>query len=233
MTQQLPLFPLQTVLFPGAPLSLHIFEERYRLMIGRCLEESRPFGVVLLRSGSETSADDPVARRIRDRLGQPPLGPSDEPVPHAIGTTARIGDSVRLEDGRYYVVANGQRRFRIRSIVERRPYLVAAVTYLDEPVDAAAAAAAARLRALYTRYWSILAAATGQQPETEELPDDPVALTYTLAHLLKVNNARKQRWLEANTLARATEMARVLSTEIALLPGTGPAAGHGELWTLN
>ena len=63
MTQKLPLFPLNTVLFPGAPIQLHIFEERYRLMIGRCLEQSSPFGVVLIRSGSEVSPDDPWVRR--------------------------------------------------------------------------------------------------------------------------------------------------------------------------
>src|SRR5690349_19805632 len=48
-TQKLPLFPLNTVLFPGVPLPLHIFEERYRLMIGRCIEQHAPFGVVLIR----------------------------------------------------------------------------------------------------------------------------------------------------------------------------------------
>ncbi|NTW96963.1 MAG: peptidase S16, partial [Oscillochloris sp.] len=51
MIQQLPLFLLGTVLFPGSTLNLHIFEDRYRAMIGKCLEENTPFGVVYLRSG--------------------------------------------------------------------------------------------------------------------------------------------------------------------------------------
>src|SRR5262249_9792849 len=63
MTLKLPIFPLNTVLFPGASIQLHIFEERYRLMIGRCLEQSSPFGVALIRSGSEVSPDDPWVRR--------------------------------------------------------------------------------------------------------------------------------------------------------------------------
>ena len=50
---ELPLFPLNTVLFPGMVLPLHIFEERYKLMIGRCMEGSRPFGVVAIREGGE------------------------------------------------------------------------------------------------------------------------------------------------------------------------------------
>jgi Lon protease-like protein len=49
----LPLFPLQTVLFPGALLPLHIFEPRYQLLVRRCVERQTPFGVVLIRSGPE------------------------------------------------------------------------------------------------------------------------------------------------------------------------------------
>jgi hypothetical protein len=232
MPYELPLFPLQTVLFPGAPLSLHIFEERYRLMIGLCLEQSAPFGVVLLRSGSETSADDPWARRIRERLGQPHL-PGDEVVPYPIGTVAQIGESVRLDDGRYYLVAHGVRRFRIQSIAQRQPYLTAMVENLNDGVDVATSAAVDRLRALYQRYWQLFAAAAGRPADVEELPDNPVELTYTLAHRLKVNNTRKQRWLEADARTRATEMARVLGTEIALLPTGRPSAASGENWNWN
>ena len=57
MTYKLPLFPLNMVLFPGLPISLHIFEERYRLMIARCIEQNGPFGVVLIREGREVGGD--------------------------------------------------------------------------------------------------------------------------------------------------------------------------------
>jgi len=50
---ELPLFPLNTVLFPGATLPLHVFEERYKQMINQCLESRSPFGVLLIRSGNE------------------------------------------------------------------------------------------------------------------------------------------------------------------------------------
>src|SRR5215213_11222813 len=63
MTQKLPIFPLNMVLFPSAPIQLHIFEERYRQMIGRCLEQNTSFGVALIHSGSEVSPDDPWVRR--------------------------------------------------------------------------------------------------------------------------------------------------------------------------
>ena len=54
---ELPLFPLNTVLFPGQMLPLHIFEDRYRLMIRRCLAEDLPFGVVLIKRGAEIGAE--------------------------------------------------------------------------------------------------------------------------------------------------------------------------------
>ena len=146
MTQKLPIFPLNTVLFPGAPIQLHIFEERYRLMIGRCLEQSSPFGVALIRSGSEVSPDDPWVRRqleLADPANELELGAlkrelGGETVPHSVGTTAQIsvGESVRLSDGRYYLVASGQRRFRIQYFVQRQPYLIASVAYLPEESSA-------------------------------------------------------------------------------------------------
>ena len=53
---EIPLFPLTTVLFPGATIPLHIFEDRYKQMIAMCVEEKRPFGVLLIRSGQEAGA---------------------------------------------------------------------------------------------------------------------------------------------------------------------------------
>ena len=103
MTQKLPIFPLNMVLFPGAPIQLHIFEERYRLMIGRCLEQSSPFGVALIRSGSEVSPDDPWVRRqleLADAADKLELGAlkrelGGETVPYSVGTTAQSLAMVR------------------------------------------------------------------------------------------------------------------------------------------
>jgi uncharacterized protein len=198
MTYKLPLFPLNTVLFPGAPLTLHIFEERYRLMIERCLEQSGPFGVVLIREGDEVGGD---------------------ATPHNVGTTAMIGDSAQLDDGRYYLTAVGQRRFRIQYIAQRQPYLLALVAYLPEETGGPAIVAAAnQLRALYTRYWLALAAATGHQHQPEELPENVVGLTYWMAQRLQVDNIHKQRWLEADVATRLREINAAISAELQLLP---------------
>lgn len=228
MIQKLPLFPLNTVLFPGAPIQLHIFEERYRLMIGRCIEQGGPFGVVLLRSGGEISPDDPWVRRQIEAAGggdrelnalRRQLG--GDAVPQAVGTTAQInaGASVRLADGRYYLVGLGQRRFRVQYLVQRQPYLIGSVVYMPETCSPEGVAAAGQLRALYRRYWDALSAATGDEPPAETLPDGAVELTYWLASRLQVDNTRKQRWLEADVETRMREMIAAIRGELAMIPG--------------
>ena len=102
---ELPLFPLNTVLFPGTPLQLHIFEARYKKMVNACLQEQRPFGIALIERGAEA------------------LGPLAEPYP--IGCAARVVQVQRLEQGRMNIVALGGERFRILSLDRQsHPYLV-------------------------------------------------------------------------------------------------------------
>ncbi|NGP52226.1 LON peptidase substrate-binding domain-containing protein [Thioalkalivibrio sp. XN8] len=91
---ELPLFPLQTVLFPGGPLPLRIFEPRYVDMIGRCMKTGVGFGVTLIKSGEETSAT----------------------TMHDFGTVANIVDFDQLADGTLGVVVIGSTRFMVRSV---------------------------------------------------------------------------------------------------------------------
>jgi Lon protease-like protein len=92
--QEIPLFPLHTVLFPGGLLPLRIFEPRYVDMVGRCMRHNEVFGVVLLESGAET------------------VGPV---ITAAVGTTARIVDFQTLPDGLLGLLCRGEQRFRIRA----------------------------------------------------------------------------------------------------------------------
>jgi Lon protease-like protein len=207
MTYKLPLFPLNTVLFPGMPISLHIFEERYRLMIGRCIEQNGPFGVVLIREGREVGG---------------------EAAPYPVGTTAAIGSNVQLDDGRYYLTATGQRRFRIQYFAQRQPYLLASVVYLPEETGGQAVIdQAEELRGLYVRYWEALAHATGHRREPETLPTNVIDLTYWMAHRLQVDNVHKQRWLEDDVATRLREMSGAIRTELRLLPSEGPEGERG------
>jgi len=89
---ELPLFPLSTVLFPQGPLSLRIFEPRYVDMIGRCMRESSPFGVVAIRSGGEVGTIEATAE---------------------LGTTARVVDFSQLPDGLLGIMCEGDRKFRL------------------------------------------------------------------------------------------------------------------------
>jgi Lon protease-like protein len=231
MIQKLPIFPLQTVLFPGAQLQLHIFEERYRAMIGRCLEQHSPFGVVLIRRGGEISPDDPWVRRQIEQAGggDAELGLlrrqfGGDAVPCAVGTTAQInvGESVRLDDGRYYLVALGQRRFRIQYLVQRQPYLIASVAYLAEESAPVSVELASQLRALYARYWDVMSAATGLKKPADNLPESVVDLSYWMAHRFQVRNPQKQRWLEADLVSRLRGMIAALRAELAMFPGSEP-----------
>jgi Lon protease-like protein len=90
----LPLFPLNTVLFPGGPLPLRIFEPRYVDMIGRCMRERLPFGVVLIVAGAEVGELHEVA---------------------SVGTTASIVDFETMPDGLLGITCRGDRRFRLLS----------------------------------------------------------------------------------------------------------------------
>lgn len=159
---ELALFPLNTVLLPGVALPLHIFEERYRLMIGRCVERRDPFGVVLIRQGSEVGNGS-------TKLAE-------------IGTVARIRQASRYADGRMDIVTVGARRFRIDELhASREPYLTAEVTLLDEPLgaDGDARHLSQRVGRSFLRYLELLqpALATDHTPEIEieieiEAPDD-------------------------------------------------------------
>jgi len=109
---ELPLFPLNNVvLFPGMTLPLHIFEERYKAMIGACSEHDAPFGVLLIKEGQEVG---------------------DPAHPFQIGTTARITEVQQLEDGRMNITTVGERRFEVVEIIQQVPHLVGIIQYLEE-----------------------------------------------------------------------------------------------------
>ncbi|WP_298818482.1 LON peptidase substrate-binding domain-containing protein [Chloroflexus sp.] len=221
-TLTLPLFPLGSLLFPGGDMNLHIFEERYRLMIGRCLSTQQPFGIVLLRRGHEVIE----GRRM-----------AIAPEPYDVGTIALIQEHIRLEDGRYLLHVVGQKRFRIATITEKTPYLVAQVKLLPDRVDEQTLAAATELRDTYRRYWERVATITGVEIDVEELPLEPIRLSYALADRLQIDPAQKQRWLEADVTGRLRGLIKALRTELAILPrgpqGFDPQSMFGGWNSLN
>ncbi len=108
-TYRLPLFPLQVVLLPGQRLPLHIFEERYKIMIGECIEVDALFGVVLVGEGGI----------------------------HKIGCAARITQVLeKFPDGRMNILTQGEQRFEVFRVYDTRPYFEGEVSdFHDEEGD--------------------------------------------------------------------------------------------------
>jgi Lon protease-like protein len=179
----MPLFPLKTVLFPGMLLPLHIFEERYKTMVRECLEKEEPFGVVLIKEGTE-------------------VGETAEP--HRIGTSAIIARATELTGERYNILSVGYQRIRIHSLSYEQPYLRGLVETL-EPVDGETEEAqrlAEKLRPRLQRYVQQLADITETSVSLSEMPDKPVMLAYVAAILLQVPVAEKQQLLASDTIPR-------------------------------
>jgi len=194
--EELPLFPLNTVLFPHAQIQLHVFEDRYRELVRVCLEDDRPFGIVLIRSGNEVGGD------------------AD---PYLVGTVVRINEVHNYDDGRMDIYVQGERRFRIRRIDESGPFLMGYV----EPVIEHAIEDDERAEALLTQAREEFELLVQRLFERQEFsvqvvfPQDPVTLSFTIANLLSMENLQKQRLLEAtDTLERFEELLPVLRNHI-------------------
>ena len=179
---RLDLFPLNTVLFPGMRLPLHIFEPRYRAMLGRCIETEGVFGVVLIAEGEE-------------------VGPAA--IPYKIGTTARVEEVEYLPDGRFNLLAVGETRFRIERIVAEEPHVVGEVELTPIRTDATESTlqAAEDVREQFERLVTLMIEIqAGYMPEFE-LPADPMQLAHLIAAGVPTGPGSAQRLLEADSLA--------------------------------
>jgi Lon protease-like protein len=190
--EELPLFPLNTVLFPYADIRLHVFEPRYLEMVRDCMDEDRPFGIVLIRSGSE-------------------VGPSE---PYLVGTAVRIVHIHSHDDGSLDIQVHGERRFRIREIEESKPYLVGYVEPVielpmeDDPTEEEVLAEAREAFELYMQHM------LARFEVRIEFPEDPTVLSFTMANLLPMSNFEKQRLLEVtDTIERVSGLMPILRTQ--------------------
>jgi len=180
----IPLFPLNMVLFPGMPVQLHIFEPRYRQMMHYCLDHRQPFGIVLIRHGME--AYGPLA------------------TPHGVGCGAHIANVKSLDDGRMYLTALGEDRFRILELKYDLPYLVGKVEAapLERPYSLEIARGIRRLVPWVRTYLKMVSQIDPKDPvnlEEVDLPDDPLLLIYLAAAMLQVPATEKQALLEADS----------------------------------
>lgn len=211
VTERLPLFPLGTVLFPGLVLPLHLFEERYLLLMRDLLErpEPRRLGVVGIEFGHEVGDD--TGLRLAD-----------------VGCVAEVHGIKSRPDGRYDVVTVGGRRFRIKALDRALPYLRGEVEFLPEEPGAETAPVAHRVRLLFQLYRHRLAAVGAEVAEPVELPDDPVRLSYLIAAAVVLDGRDKQRLLEAEDAALRLRAAQDLLIRENRLLNAMPTVPAGQ-----
>jgi uncharacterized protein len=194
---RIPLFPLSAVLYPGAQLPLHVFEDRYRVLVQRLLElpdeaaERRSFGVVAIRSGRE-SGDDGVSAL------------------HEVGCLAVLRTVHSYDDGRFDLETVGTRRFRLLEVDTSEPYLSGDVEWVGEPAGDAAEVLAGAVTERFETYRDTLHD-MGVRGGDAPLPTDPTALSYRVAATVVMDLADRQ------ALLAAPDTARRLSLELDLL----------------
>lgn len=214
--EELPLFPLHTVLFPYGTLQLHVFEERYREMVRFCTEFERPFGVVLIKSGHEVG------------------GPAE---PHLVGTAVRVSQVHTFDDGSMDVRVVGERRFRVRRLDETaRPFLLGFVEPVVEMDAESPMMEALAIRAKEC-FRLLVEGAIGRADMSVQIqfPPDPTALSFVIAHFLKIENREKQSLLEStDTGERLANLIPLIERQIVesrVSPGVEKlTAGHLEEW---
>ncbi|WP_240139233.1 LON peptidase substrate-binding domain-containing protein [Streptomyces sp. MUM 178J] len=223
---RLPLFPLNTVLFPGLVLPLNVFEERYRSMMRELLKtdesEPRRFAVVAIRDGREVA---PTAPGLPDQTALPERGPAagfgPDPVQafHRVGCIADAATIRERPDGTFEVLATGTTRVKLLSVDATGPFLTAEVEELpEEPGDGAGTLADGVLRA-FRSYQKRLAGARERSLSTgAELPDEPSVVSYLVAAAAVLDTPAKQRLLQApDTATRLREELKLLRSETAVI----------------
>lgn len=167
-TERIPIFPLQLVLFPQIPLPLHIFEERYRVMIRRCMDGQKRFGVVCQDGNRIEGA----------------------------GCRTKIEQVLReYDDGQMDILTVGDRRFRILQVFDDEPYLEAEVAYFDD--DAVDSDTLEPLAASGVEVIAELAGVAGQEVDREVIDSLRAAdLSFVMANIDSFSLREKQRFLE-------------------------------------
>jgi Lon protease-like protein len=203
--KKIPLFPLGLVLLPGMPLQLHIFEERYKLMMSECLSGDKPFGIVQF----------------------------DGKAIHSAGCMARITEVLhRYEDGRMDIMTRGGQRFFVKELFEEKPYTEARVVFFDdedvvEATDAADAMAAVRAMLKELEESGFLS-----DPIDAAALSDPKALSFAIAALEGFTHEERQRFVEMTSsmerlkksveaLARIVERAQLTQQIEKIIGGNG------------
>lgn len=212
MSRTLPLFPLNTVIFPGMSVPLHVFEERYRALVEELLTEPDPaerlFGTIAIREGFE------VAEPYGESHGAQSL--------FRIGCLLQLTEIERNDDGSFDVVAVGRGRIRLGALLGGTAYPSGDVDLLDDGNDVVAPELVERARSLFETYRLQLSTLHGEDVLSGTLPRDPAYLSWTLAATTLLPLSDRQSLLEADDthlrLAMITRLLREEMRAMAVLP---------------
>ncbi|MDH6144625.1 MULTISPECIES: LON peptidase substrate-binding domain-containing protein [Kitasatospora] len=223
MTERLPIFPLDAVLYPGLVFPLQVFEERYRRLVADlvALPEGQPqrFGVLAIKDGREvapvTESDKPAGPL--DGLGTP-TGDPLEALYH-IGCVADVASVTPHTDGRYELLVTGTTRFRLSAVDTSGPYLIGDCEPLEEQDGSGASVLAGGVERAFRAYQKRLAGARQASLAGEqELPDDPQVLSYLVAAAAVLEVPVKQKLLAfPDTASRLSAELELLRKETALI----------------
>ena len=192
----IPIFPLpDAALFPNATHPFHIFEARYRTMIGDALKGNRIIGMVMLQPGFES-----------DYEGRPPIFP--------VGCAGLITAYEALPDGRYNIMLGGLVKFRVTAEIDGRPYRLAQVTPIPETLSAQEASALRQERERLEQLLNALYEQLGAEQPLPGVPDEQVV--DELAQALPMPRLDRLRLLEQESpLARARTLSSLLERMLA------------------
>jgi Lon protease-like protein len=216
---EIPIFPLAMVLFPGAILPLHIFEERYREMMRHAIENQGQFGL-----------------SYRADAG---VGIETTPVVGSVGCAAKINAVMPLADGRMNVISTGLIRYRIVEVKQSVPFVIAVIEpFADDPEPQADLS---RLQndtsALANQFLSALQSLNDASgPDQVELPEEAESFSMTVASALPIDNDTKQHLLETtSTRLRLTRLRHYLVGSLSTINQRlikherAKTNGHGQM----
>lgn len=217
--EDLPLFPLATVLFPGAILPLHIFEERYKEMMRYAIENGGVFG---------------LSYRNDAAIGRETLPDVD-----SVGCIAQINAVMPLEEGRMNIISTGVIRYRVVQLKQVVPFLIARVEPLhDDPEPESELGRLFKDTVEVCKKFVSVAQTLDElsAPVNQELPEEPEAFSLLVSSLLPIDNDSKQHLLEmTSTRVRLTRLKHYVTAALSSyserlkIQERAKSNGHGKL----
>ncbi|MBD8869236.1 LON peptidase substrate-binding domain-containing protein [Nocardioides donggukensis] len=203
MTETVPMFPLNTVLFPGISVPLHVFEDRYRALVHELLRIEDPaerlFGSVAIREGYE----------VGERGGQ---------SVHRVGCLLQLTDVERNDDGTFDIVAVGRGRLRLEALETSGPFLAGQVDVLADPEEHVDPRISERARLTFEEYRTLLSQIRGDSVLEGDLPRDATYLSWSLAATCLLTLQDRQALLEAESASvRLAMVGELLRGEISAM----------------